>query len=54
MIQLEIHWPPAAIDNATARIRLGNISPSNTQVTGPQDMPNATTNRFAATSAIGP
>src|SRR6476659_8667989 len=50
-IQLATHWAPAANDSAAARIRFGNISPSSTQTTGPQDMPNATTNRFAATSA---
>src|SRR6476469_8146453 len=50
-IQLATHWPPAASDSAAARIRFGNISPSSTQTTGPQDMPNATTNRFAAISA---
>ena len=50
-IQFATHWPPAASDSAAARIRFGNISPSSTQTTGPQDMPNATTNRFAAISA---
>src|SRR6476469_7102938 len=35
-------------------MRLGNISPSSTQTTGPHDMPNETTNRFAAISAITP
>ena len=35
-------------------MRLGNISPSSTQTTGPHDMPNATTNRFAAISAMMP
>ena len=35
-------------------MRFGNISPSSTHTTGPHDMPNATTNRLAATSAIGP
>ena len=35
-------------------MRLGNISPSSTHTTGPHDMPNATTNRFAAISAITP
>ena len=52
--QLATHWPAAASDNAAARIRLGNISPSSTQTTGPQDIPNETTKRFAARSAIGP
>jgi hypothetical protein len=33
---------------------LGNASPSNTHTTGPHDMPNATTNRFAAIRAMGP
>ena len=51
MIQFATHWPPAASDSAAARIRFGNISPSSTQTTGPQDMPNATTNRLAAISA---
>src|SRR6478672_4973591 len=53
-IQLATHWPPAARDSAAARIRFGNISPSSTQTTGPQDMPNATTNRLAAISAMVP
>ena len=35
-------------------MRLGNISPSSTHTTGPHDMPNATTNRLAAISAISP
>ena len=35
-------------------MRFGNISPSSTQTTGPHDMPNATTNRLAAISAIEP
>src|SRR5664279_1481814 len=54
MIQLATHWPPAASDNAAPRIRFGNISPSRTQTTGPQDMPNATMNRLAAISATVP
>ena len=33
---------------------MGNISPSSTHTTGPQDMPKATTNKFAATRAMGP
>ena len=35
-------------------MRLGNISPSSTHSTGPQDTANATTNKSAATSAITP
>src|SRR6476620_3509324 len=54
MIQLATHWPPAARDRAGARIRSGDLSPSRTQTTGPQDMPNATTNRLAAISAVVP
>ena len=49
--QLATHCAPAASDSAAARIRFGNISPSSTQTTGPHDMPKATTNRLAATSA---
>ena len=52
--QLAAHWPAAANPSAAARIRFGNISPSSTHTTGPQDIPKATTNRFAATSAMGP
>src|SRR6476469_10938951 len=50
-IQLATQWAPAANDSAAARIRFGNISPSSTQTTGPQDMPKATTNRLAAIRA---
>src|SRR6476620_5430093 len=49
--QLATHCAPAANDNAMARIRFGNISPSSTQTTGPHDIPKATTNRVAATRA---
>ena len=52
--QLATHWPAAARPSAAARMRFGNISPSSTHTTGPQDMPNATTNRLAAIRAIGP
>ena len=52
--QLAAHCPAAARPSAAARMRLGNISPSSTHTTGPHDMPNATTNRLAATSAMGP
>ena len=54
MAQLATHWPAAASPSAAARMRLGNISPSSTHTTGPHDMPNATTNRLAATRATGP
>ena len=52
--QFAVHWPAAARPSAAARMRLGNISPSSTHTTGPQDIPNDTTNRFAAISATGP
>ena len=51
--KLATHWAAGGqAEGAAARIRFGNISPSSTQTTGPQDMPNATTNRLAAISAI--
>src|SRR5882757_9410465 len=52
--QFAAHWPAAARPSAAALMRLGNISPSSTHTTGPHDMPNATTNRLAATNATGP
>ena len=52
--QFAIHCADAATASAVARIRLWNISPSSTQTTGPQLMPNATTYRFAATRATLP
>ena len=49
-----VHCAAAATPSARARIEFGKISPSNTQTSGPQLAPKKTTNRFAATSAIGP
>src|SRR5690348_992912 len=46
------HWAAAATDRAAPRMRLGNISPSSTQTTGPQVAPNETTNRLAPTRAM--
>ena len=40
--KLAIHWAAAANARAAARIRLGNISPSRTHTTGPQDIPKKT------------
>src|SRR6185437_4340340 len=48
------HWAAAATASAIARMRLGNISPSNTHTTGPQLTPKKITQRLAATSATGP
>ena len=53
MKKFATHCAAAATASAPARIRLGNISPSSTHTSGPQVAPKATTNRFAATSAIG-
>src|ERR1700679_2529300 len=54
MVQVASHCTPDANPSAADRMRLGNISPSSTHRTGPQETPNATTNRSAATSAITP
>src|SRR6478736_3601219 len=45
------HCAAAATASALARMRLGNISPSSTQTTGPHDAPKNTTNALAAMSA---
>ena len=49
-----IHCAAAAMPRARARIRVGKISPSSTQTTGPQDAPKLTTKTLAATRATGP
>ena len=48
MRKLKIQFAAVAMAIAMARIRFGNISPSSTHITGPQDAPKNTTNRFAA------
>src|SRR5947209_19541371 len=52
--QFASHWAEAAIASAEARSRLGNLSPSITQTTGPHDIPKKNTNAFAAISATVP
>lgn len=49
--QFAAHCAAAATASAEARIRLGNISPSSTQTSGPQVVPKNITKAFAATSA---
>src|ERR1700722_14565168 len=46
------HWVPAPRARAGALIRLGNISPSSTQTTGPHDTPKAKMNKCSATRVI--
>src|SRR4051794_4317005 len=50
--KLAIQFVAPATASAALRKRLGNISPSSTQTTGPHDMPNATIYRFAAISPV--
>ncbi|CAM5659038.1 hypothetical protein KAURM247S_00003 [Kitasatospora aureofaciens] len=52
--QLAIHWAEAATDSAAARTRLGNISPSMTQTTTPQDNAKHSTKALAEISATVP
>ncbi len=52
--KLAIHCAPAATPRALPRMRLGKISPSSTQTSGPQEAPKPTTKTFAATRATPP
>ena len=52
MRKFAIHCAAAATPSAAARMRLGNISPSSTQTSGPHVAPKNTTNRLAAIRAI--
>ena len=54
MRKFAIHCAAAATPSAAARMRLGNISPSSTQTSGPHVAPKKTTNRLAATRAMTP
>lgn len=52
--QLAIQLKAAATPRATARIRLGNISPSISHMYGPQVTPKKNVNTLAATRAMMP
>src|SRR3954451_7734389 len=54
MAQLAIHCAEAATPRAAARILFGNISPSMTQTTTPQDRAKKRTKMCAAIRAVQP